>query len=231
MKRTIFIICSFLFINSCLSAQKSESVTVKAGTRVIDYFPVAERYRYPNFTEGKAITKNGRVISSKFNYNFLSGEMQFIKLADTLSISNAKDLKSISIALDTFYYYNGYMEMIHNGKFKVYIKQEIVIKDIQKEGAFGTINRTAASESYSYLTSGSRFIDLVPTEDIVLQKTSNYFYSTPENEFSQLTKKNIIKILPEKEYLIKNYIKSNKIDFEFREDILKLADFMGNLFQ
>ncbi len=230
MKTTIFSVCSILFINSFLSAQKSESVTVKAGTRVIDYFPVTERYRYPNFTEGNAITKNGRIISSKFNYNFLSGEMQFIKLADTLSISNTKDLKSVAIALDTFYYYNGYMEMIHNGKFKVYVKQAIVIKDIQKEGAFGTINRTAASESYNYLLSGSNIVDLVPTENIVLQKTTRYFYSTPENEFIQFTKKNIIRVLPEKESAIKNYIKSNRIDFESREDILKLADFIGNLF-
>jgi hypothetical protein len=230
MKRTIFIICSILLINCCLSAQKSESVKVKAGTRVIDYFPVNERYRYPNFTEGKAIFKNGRAIPGKFNYNFLSGEMQFIKLADTLSIADTKDLRSIAIAKDTFYYHNGYMEMIRNGKFRVYLKQAIVIRDIQKEGAFGTINRSAASESYSYVLNGSRYVDLVPTEDIVLQKTRDYFYSTPENEFIQFIKKNIIRILPEKEYLIKNYIKSNKIDFESEEDILKLADYVGNLF-
>lgn len=230
MKRIIFIICSILFITSCLSAQKSEPITVKAGTRVKDYFPVAERYRYPDFTEGKGIFSNGKIIPGKFNYNFLSGEIQFIKLADTLSLANTKDLKSIAIAQDTFYYHNGYMEMIRNGKFRVYLKQAIVIKDIHKEGAFGTINRTAASESYSYVLTGNSFVDLVPTEDIVLQKTVDYFYSTPENAFVQFTKKNIIKILPEKEDVIKNYLKSNKIDFESREDILKLADFVGNLF-
>jgi hypothetical protein len=230
MKRTIFIICSILIISSCLSAQKNESVTVKAGTRVIDYFPVAERYRYPDFIEGKAFFKNGRVIPSKFNYNFLSGEMQFIRVADTLSMSNTKDLKSIAIAQDTFYYHNSYMERIRGGKFRVYLKQRIVIKDIQKKGAYGTINRSAASESYDYMLTGGGFVDLIPSEDLVLQKTSDYFYSTPENEFIQFTKKNIIKILPGKEDVIKDYLKLNKIDFGSKEDIIRLADFVSTLF-
>ncbi|MCE5347771.1 MAG: hypothetical protein LLG13_16005 [Bacteroidales bacterium] len=230
MKSTIFIICSILFINSCLSAQKSESVTIKSGTRIIDYFPVAERYRYPDFTEGKAIFKNGKIIPGKFNYNFLSGEMQFIRLADTLTVINTKDLMFIAIAQDTFYYNNGYMEMIRNGKFKVFLKQGVVIKDIQKEGAFGTINRSSASESYGYVLTGGRSLDLILTEDVVLQKEADYFYSTPENEFVRFSKKNIIKILPGKEDVIKNYLKSNKTDFESRDNLLRLADFLDDLF-
>jgi hypothetical protein len=230
MKKTIFILCSLLLINNCLSAQKSKSVTVKAGTRVISYFPIAERYRYPDFTEGKVIFKSGKITPGKLNYNFLSGEMQFIQSGDTLTFANTKDLRSIAIAQDTFYYHNAYMEMIHRGKFKVFLKQVVEIKDIQKEGAFGTINRTSASESYNYMLTGGRYIDLVPTEDMVLQRTADFFYSTPENEFIQYTKKNIIKILPGKEDVIKDYLKSNKIDFESKEDILRLSDFVGRFF-
>jgi hypothetical protein len=77
---------------------------------------------------------------------------------------------------------------------------------------------------------GGGIVDLIPSEDLVLQKTSDYFYSTPENEFVQFTKKNIIKILPGKEDVIKDYLKLNKIDFESKEDIFRLADFVSTLF-
>jgi hypothetical protein len=230
MKKIVSIICLILFINNYLSAQKSESVTVKAGTRVIDYFPIAERYRYTNFTEGKVFFKNGKIIPGKFNYNFLSGEMQFIQSVDTLSLDNTKDLIYIVIAEDTFYYRNGYLEMIFSGKLRVYLEQGIVIKDIQKEGAFGTINRASASESYGFVLSGGRSIDLIVNEDMVLQIKAVYYYSTPEHEFIRFNKKNIIDILPGKEDIIKNYIKSNKINFEYREDLLRLAAFVNNLF-
>ena len=229
MRRTIFIICSILFINSCLSAQNDKPVTVKAGERVIDCFPVNERYRYPNFTEGKCIFKNGKIISNRFNYNFLTGEMEFIQLTDTLSISDKKDIKSIVIAQDTFYYHNDYLEMILSGPLRVYLKQHVVIKDILKKGAFGTTNRNSAIESYSYVVSGNVSYDLIPDEDLVLQKTSKYYYSTSVNDFIQFNRKNIIQILPGKEDVIKNYLKSNKIDFESGDDLLRLAGFLSNL--
>jgi len=229
MKITIFIICLALFINIGLSAQNKKSITVKAGTRIIDYFPVSERYRYPDFTDGKVIFKNGKIIPGKLNYNFLSGEMQFIQLADTLSLSNTKDLKSIVIAQDTFYCHNGYLEIIHSGKLNVYLKQAIVIKDIQKEGAYGTINRSAASESYGYVLTSGNTVNLIVREDMVLQNTAEYFYSTPENDFIRFSKKNIINVLPGKGDDIRNYLKSNKVDFESREDLLRLADFVSNL--
>ncbi|NEW82737.1 MAG: hypothetical protein GZ094_10275 [Mariniphaga sp.] len=72
MKRTIFIICLVLFVNGCLLAQKYGSVTIKAGTSVKDYFPVAERYLYPNFTAGKGYFKNGIIIPCLFNFNVIS---------------------------------------------------------------------------------------------------------------------------------------------------------------
>ncbi len=229
MKRLIFIIYSILLINNFLLAQKNDQVTVKAGTCVRDYFPVAERYLYPDFTKGEAIFTNERIYSSMFNYNFLSGEMEFIKSNDTLIVTNKRDLISIVVAQDTFYYHSGYLQMIRNGQIKVYLKQSIVMKDILKKGAMGTINRSAASEPYDYLLTGYISTDLVADIDMVLQKEEVYFFSTSGTDFVRFNKKNIIKILSGKEDVIKKYIKSKKIDFKSREDLLRLADFVSKL--
>jgi hypothetical protein len=225
MKSSILIICSILLINSFLQAQKNEQVVVKAGTRVIDYFPFADRYLYPGFTEGKAIFTNERVYPSRYNYNFLSGEMEFIKSTDTLFITDKRDLLSIVVAKDTFYYHGGYLQMIRGGRFKVYVKQNIKMKDIRKKGAMGTVNRSAASESYDYLLTAGLSRDLVADIDLVLQKEEVYFFSTSGEDFILFNRNNIIQILPDD--IVKNYLKSNKVDFKSREDILRLAEFVG----
>ena len=229
MKRSILIICSFLFIICSLFAQKNEPVIVKAGTRVIDYFPVADRYLYADFTKGEAVFRNERIYPSVFNYNFLSGEMEFIKSNDTLYITDKRDLLSIVVAQDTFYHHNGYLQMIRSGQFKVFLKQSIVMKDIRKKGAMGTVNRSAASESYDYLLTAGLSTDLVADIDLVLQKEELYFFSISGEDFVRFNKKNIIKILPGKKDIIKNYIQSKKIDFESREDLLNLADIVSKL--
>jgi hypothetical protein len=65
--------------------------------------------------------------------------------------------------------------------------------------------------------------------DMVLQKENAYFFSKSGEYLVRFNKKNIIKITPGKENVVKNYIKSNNIDFESREDLIKLADFVNML--
>jgi hypothetical protein len=229
MKRSILIVYSILFINSCLLAQNNESVTVKAGTRLIDYFPVAERYLYADFTKGEAVFTNERTYQSMFNYNFLSGEMEFINSNDTLIIKDKSDLISIVVAKDTFYYDSGYLQIIRNGPLKVCLKQIFVIKDILKKGAMGTVNRSAASESYDYLLTSPLSRDLVADIDMVFRKEELYFFSITGEDFRRFTRNNIIRSVPGKKDIIDNYILSTKTDFKSREDLLRLADIVNML--
>ncbi|HPT20635.1 MAG TPA: hypothetical protein PLR88_01705 [Bacteroidales bacterium] len=229
MRKYILIVCTIFVMTSYMSAQQYEPVTVKAGTKVISYFPPSKRYLYPNFTEGSVILDNGNSIPNMMNYNILSGEMEFLKSKDTLFIGDKKNIKSIVIAQDTFFYYNGYMEMIQNGKFKVYLRQTVELKDIQKEGAFGTINRSSASESYGFVLSGNRSLDLTPTENIVLQRVSDYFFSLSGYDFIQFTRSNVMKSIPTKKDKIKNYLKTNSVNFNSKEDLLKFSVFLNSI--
>jgi len=228
MKRLIFPIL-ILFVSSNLLAQRSEPFIVKAGKRIIDTIPFAERYQYSNFTKGRITLNDGRGYTCLFNLNFITGEMEFIQEKDTLFISEKKDLHSIVIAKDTFYYHNAFLQIIRNDKLKVFISQRIGIMDILKKGAMGTINRSAASESYSYFTPDNNSYNLKIDEDMVLQKTADFYYSLPGKEFIQFNRKTIGKIVPGKDDIIKEYLKTNDIDLRSKVDILKLTDYLCTL--
>ena len=227
MKKSILIVCKVFFLTSMLFAQKKEQVIVKAGTRVIDYFPLSDRYLYPDFTAGEAFFTNNRNYPAVYNFNFLSGEMEFIKSNDTLIITDKTDLLSIVVAQDTFYYGNGYQQIIQNGQFKVYVKRGVAIKDIRKKGAMGTVNRSAASESYDYLLANSLSIDLVADIDMVLEKEDAYYFSTNGKDFTRYTKSNVVKVVPGKKDVLTNYIYATKTYFRSKEDILKLANIVN----
>jgi len=114
MNKSILFFAGFILITSFVTAQSNDRITVKAGTLVKSYFPPSVRYRYPDFSPGMGIMKNGSVIRERFNYNFLLGEMEFIRSKDTLILANKKDLRLITVGLDTFYYNNGFMELIRS---------------------------------------------------------------------------------------------------------------------
>jgi hypothetical protein len=230
MKETIFLICSILTLSGSLSAQKYEPVTVRAGMRVVDCFPFNERYRYPEFVTGRIQVKSGIFSEPKLNYNFLSGEMEYISNRDTLAIANKKDIRFVNVAQDTFYYANGYfVEQLCGGPFKVVLKQYIKLKETQKQDSYGTTSAGAAMNSYGSLPTNGNFYKLTANTDFLLQRTLEYYLSDQSGGFVQFTKKSVLQLLPQYEAAIKAYLKSNKINFEKRDDLIRLAGYLSAL--
>lgn len=230
MKKTIFFICSILTFSGSLSAQKYEPVTVKAGMRVVDCFPFNERYRYPEFITGRIQVKSGVYSEVKLNYDFLNGEMEYIKNRDTLAIANKKDIKFIVVAQDTFYYDKGfYMELISGGHVKVVMKQYIRLKETLKKDSYGTSSSGSATNSYGSMPINGNFYMLIANEDMVFQRTLEYYLSDQYGGFIAYTKRNVMQLFPQHEDTIKAYLKTNKVNFDKRDDLLRLADFLQNL--
>jgi hypothetical protein len=228
MKKILSAICVTLFLFSCLSAQKYESITVKAGTKVRDWFPYQQRYIYPQFISGKVFLKNGSSSSATLNFDLLLGEIAFLKGLDTVIINRKNDIGIITIEQDTFIYRDVYYKMIHSGRVKVCAKDRIKLIEIVKQGAFGTPNRSSAGESYSSTMINGNFINLVTTDDMVYRRDVEFYILTKNNELVIFRKKNVIELYLNKKAEIENYLKSNKVNFESQKDILRFADWLAN---
>jgi len=156
--------------------------------------------------------------------------MEYIKNKDTLAIANRKDIRFVAVAQDTFYYDKGYyMEQISGGPLKVVLKQYIKLKEIQKKDSYGTSSSGSSTNSYGSLPVGGDFHKLVANEDMVFQRTLEYYLSDPSGGFEHFTRKNVIQLFPVHEDEIKAYLKSNKIKFDNRDDLIKLSEFLGSL--
>jgi hypothetical protein len=70
------------------------------------------------------------------------------------------------------------------------------------------------------------FYELIPNEDWVFQKTEKYYFSASAYGFVQFNKKNVIEAFPQKEDAVKAYLKSNRVDFDSRKDLFRLADYL-----
>jgi hypothetical protein len=229
MKTTILTVCSAVILNLGLSAQ-NETIVVKAGTKAMDYFPVSERYRYPQFDTGQIVFRSGRTNSLMLNYNTATGEVEFIKSPDTLAIANSwkKEIRYV-VMQDTFYYDKGYIEIISGGHIKLGLKAYVRFKDILKKGAMGTTARASSVDTYNSMYSSGNLYKLIPNEDIELERTNEYYLYTPDAGFTLLLRKNILKLFPDKDNEIKTYLKSHKVRFFSRDDLIGLTDFLRTL--
>ena len=229
MKKILFFICSIVFLCVSLSAQKYEPVIVKAGTIILDYFPFKERYRYPAFTQGQVFLKNGNVSSTKLNYNLLMDNIEFIQSRDTLVFAKKKDIRYIVISVDTFYYDNGYLEQIFNGPVKVGLRHRIKLKEVLKKDSYGTSSSGSSTNSYGLLPTDGNFYKLSVNEDMVFQEMEEYYLSVRSGDYVQFKKKYVLQLFSEKKDAIKSYLKTNDIDFDKRDDIIRLAKYLSAL--
>ena len=89
---------------------------MKAGEDVAQAYSPQGFYRFPQFSKAILYFKGGgQNTGVLFNYNVLSGNMQFISpKGDTLDMGNTAGLDSIVFEKNVFIYNNGFMEVAAN---------------------------------------------------------------------------------------------------------------------
>lgn len=217
---------------SGLRAQDSTLVTIKAGNKIKDVLTTADIFSYPQFTSGKVFFKDGSKAVAKLNYNRLSDQMLFIDpKGDTLELADENTIKFIAIDKDTFYFDEGYVKIIADyGAVKLAEKQIWVVADVRKVGTHNSAKSSVAITSLgTYSDEGARAksYDLVINENTIIRKETQYFFGDANNRFARTGKKRLLLLLPKDELSIETYLKENKVNFDRKEDLVRIVQFIG----
>ena len=225
-----FILISF----TGLSAQDSTYITIKSGDIIQEGLSSADMYYFPQFTKGAVFFKGGTKATAKVNYTHLFDQMLFIDgKGDTLALANEKTIKFIAVGQDTFYYDEGYVRIIADDHFvKLSEKQIWVVADIRKPGPHNTSTSTIGVTSVRTFRQGNDAVrnPLSLDEDIVLRKETHYYFGDEYNHFARAGKKGLFELFNKKQRSIENYLKENKVDFDKKDDIEKLFQFVSKLY-
>lgn len=227
MKQAIFLtLLSLVIFSSPIKAQTSDKKTVHAGESLSEYF----YYRFPSFTDANVKLKNGGTGASKMNFNLLVCEMQFIDPhGDTLSIAKPQDIDSIALGGSTFFYKDGYQEMIRaTNLVKLLVVRKVVYEPIEI-GAMGLRTHTGVGiKNYSSLIANAGERQLTVNVDIDIAMETTYFLAA-NDEMLKAGKTAFLTLFPKNSAAIQAYIKTNKPSFNKEQDIQKLFDFCAGL--
>ena len=221
----------FILVCCCSAHAQDSAIILKAGKSINESISIKELYEYPQFVYGKVFFKSDDSSSGRLNYCRLLDQMQFIDFkGDTLNIADPGTIKSIRINKDLFYYDDGYVKLIKdNSTIKLAIKQTLRLADKEKTGAYGMTSSTSAIDSYGTYMSEGRIYKLVPREDIVLKKKTQYYFGDKFNHFVLANKKNLSRLFSKQSSTLTAYLKENNVDFTDQEDLEKLLQYLSNL--
>ena len=233
--KTPLLLLFILIGYSDLSAQDSTVVTIKAGSKVSDVLTQADIYYYPKFIYSKIFFKDGTMADPYMNYNRLYDQMLFINTkGDTLALDDEKTIDFIVNDWDIFYYDAGYLRLIAgDSDVKLAEKQTWVVADVRKMGTHNTPKNTVAITSMSSYTDGhdaAKSKDLILNEEILLRKETQYYFGNAYNHFVLAGKKRILNLFPKEQRRIENYLQENKVNFDKKDDLEKLTQFLSQLY-
>ena len=217
-----------------LSAQDSTLVIVKTGERIEDVLKSSDIYFYPQFVYSKVLFKDGTVADPYMNYNRLYDQMLFIsEKGDTLALSDEKNIEFIVNDWDVFYYNAGFLRLIADDTvIKLAEKQTWVLADIRKIGSHDRPTTSVAITSLSYFSNGqdaAKSKQLIMNEELVIRKETQYYFGDKYNHFVHASKKRVLNLFSKDEQRIENYINENKVNFDKKNDLEKLCQFLRQL--
>jgi hypothetical protein len=186
-------------------------------------------YKYPQFHSGAIYFKDGSRSKSRLNYNFYLGEVQFINPAgDTLSLANENKIKYITINADTFYYNKVYFQLL-SGNEQVKLVESQRLTGVSKEllGGYGEKLAGSAVTPLISVNNGKIFTKLEIQKMFKLE--SKFFIGAKPETFVPINKQNLLKYFAHQQHKIKDYLQQNLIDFNKREDAVKVFSFLQTL--
>ncbi len=172
-------------------------------------------YLDANFKESTVYFKNDSAYKIALRYNIFDQRMEYNFKNQVFSINNPQDIKKIEIANRTFIYYysknnyqfNGYYQLLTQGKASLLLKREVVFREEEKSDGI---------------------VEAKP--DRFLKNPDKYYIVISSDEPKLLKNKKSLKIIfTDKLKEMETFAKKEKISFKKQADLIRLVDYYNSL--
>lgn len=208
-------ILAFLFSSPFLSAQTGPSNELP-------------QFLFQKFSRGVVKMKAGNSYGALLNYNKIDEEMIFEQKGTYLIFENIKDIDTIFVQNRIFVpVEKAFYEVVARGKYPVYIQHKSKYAPVATTSAYGIKSQTQSTVNVTTVKAGqmTRTLDVPPDVTVSDYPVNWVMKDGVMEKFSNTG--NLVKLFPEKESGIKDFIKKEKINFKEYNDVVKLAKFIN----
>ncbi len=195
-----------------------------ANAQVYDIPVKVNHYLLDSFMEGKVKLRSGEISSQLLNYNLLTKEMIFEQKGKYLAIAAPEEVDTVFIGQRKFVQVNNvFYEWIAGTTFPLFIEYTCTVKEPGVPIGIGTSNLTAASASVKSLIRDGGAYRLQLPDEFVVKQSQAFIIRIKWQYFKVKNEKQLGSLFPEKEQVIKEWVKKNHTNFSELKDIILLV--------
>ncbi len=187
-------------------------------------------YRFSGFTAGEVVFRNGHTATARLNYNISLDEMQFINpQGDTLAIADPGNIHFVNLNGSRFYYNDGYLQAVDTVSGTILASRQVLMAEHRRAETYNTMLTADEKIVRDSLFTGNGQKYNQESDGQSLTSKEHFFFGDGKGGFVKAGKEYILQRYDKNRAAIKEFLRTNHINFNKRQDILLLLQFCSQL--
>jgi hypothetical protein len=178
-------------------------------------------YIFPDFQKAVIKLKSRKVESMVLNYNMITEEMVYEKKGIMMALDKLEVIDTVIFEKQKFIPHEKvFFEVIVNGPVSLFLQHKRNLISTGSAVGYGGTSETSATTSVNSFTTSQAVYQLSLSHDYKITNSSIAWIRRNNSFYKVLNERQILKIFPEKEVELKQFIKLNKLDVKKTDDLL-----------
>lgn len=188
------------------------------------------QFVFEKFNKGIVKLKDGKTYTANMNYNLVEEEMIFDQKGTYMTLSEPQNIDTvflnnrIFVPVEKVFY-----EVLSHGKLTFFMQHKARYSTVGTPTAYGMTSQTNSSVRVTSVRNATQFRTIDVPDNVTITLATQYWVRKTGKMEKFSNQKGFLKLFPEKEAELKQFIKANNIDLKKREDMIKLGVYCNNL--
>jgi hypothetical protein len=188
------------------------------------------QFLYPDFTNGKVRMKNGKFQILILNYNTVSEKMVFMRDEKIYDMTNPEMIDTVFLEESSFVPFDKvFYRVILNAPVSFFVQYKGEIMSPGTPAGYGVNSQVSNTKNLSSVELASGHYNLKLPTDYTVKTDFLYWIRKDGNMSGFANERQFMKLFPDHETELKQFLKQNKIKFDKVPDVMKLAEYYNKL--
>jgi hypothetical protein len=188
------------------------------------------QFLFPGFTKSLVKMKDGRQLTAILNYNMVDEEMIFDQKGIYMALEKPQEIDTIFLQNRAFVpVEKAFYEVVATGNVSIYIQHKSRYSPVGSNTAYGLKTQTLGPSSVRTVSVGNQVREIEVPDNVTVSPATVFWVKTGDKMDKFTTERQFLKLFPDLEEKLKEFIKTNRIDIKSREDLIRLGQFCNGL--
>jgi hypothetical protein len=188
------------------------------------------QFLFPTFSKGIIKMKDGRTMTAILDYNIVDEEMVFQQGNVYMVVNKPEEIDTILLQNRKFVYVDkAFYEIIVKGRVTLFIQHKGSYTVASTPTAYGMKSPTNAAINITAARAGNQTRQIEPPDNVTVSLAIVY-WAKINGEMNKFTsERQFLKLFPEREAELKEFIKRNGADIKTREGLIQVGNFINGI--